>query len=248
MRKPFIAANWKLHKTVGETEAFIKEFLPKVKHVQDVEILIAPTYTSLAKAAELLKGSNVKLGGQNVYWEEKGAFTGEISPSLLADIGCSHAIIGHSERRQFFGETDETVNKRIKATLQGGLEVIFCIGETIDEREAGKTLDVLKTQLDGGLKDIADIKKITIAYEPVWAIGTGKTATPEIANDAHTFIRGWLKEKYSADGEAVRIQYGGSVKPGNVKELMSQSEIDGALVGGASLEAESFSQIALFNS
>jgi triosephosphate isomerase len=247
MRKPFIAANWKLQKTTGETEAFINAFVPKVKDVDDIEILIAPPFTSLAKAAELLKGTNVKLGGQNVYWEEKGAFTGEIAPSMLLDIGCSHGIIGHSERRQYFGETDETVNKRIKAARQSGLEVIFCIGETLEEREAGKTLEVLKTQLDGGLHDVTDINGITIAYEPVWAIGTGKTATPEIANEAHTFIRGWLKEKYGADGEAVRIQYGGSVKPSNVKELMSQSEIDGALVGGASLDPESFSQIVLYN-
>lgn len=247
MRKPFIAANWKLQKTVGETEAFINTFLPLVKDVSDVEILLAPPFTSLAKAAELLKGTNVELGGQNVYWEEKGAFTGEIAPSMLLDIGCSHAIIGHSERRQYFGETDETVNKRIKAARQSGLEVIFCVGETNEERESNKTLDVLKTQLDGGLQDIADINGITIAYEPVWAIGTGKTATPEIADDAHSFIRGWLKEKYSADGEAVRIQYGGSVKPGNVKELMGQSDIDGALVGGASLDPESFSKIVLFN-
>ncbi|RMD59452.1 MAG: triose-phosphate isomerase, partial [Nitrospirae bacterium] len=240
-----IAANWKMHKTIGETEEYIKSFLPMVKDVEDVEILLAPTYTSLMAASALLKDSNVKLGAQNMHWEDKGAYTGEISPIMLLDVGCSHVIIGHSERRQYFGETDETVNKRIAAAKKHGLGVIFCIGETIEEREAGKTYDVLKRQLSGGLKDL-DIKDITIAYEPVWAIGTGKTATPEMANEAHTFIRNWLKENYGKEGEEVRIQYGGSVKPGNVKELMEQPEIDGALVGGASLEPDSFAQIVKY--
>jgi triosephosphate isomerase len=242
MRKPFIAANWKMHKIVSETESFINAFLPKVKGVSDIDILLAPPYTSLAVAAKMLQGSNVLLGAQNLFWEPKGAYTGELSAAMIVDIGCSHVIIGHSERRQYFGETDETVNKRIGAARKSGLEVIFCIGETIGEREAGKTFEVLKTQLDGGLKGY-DLGGVTIAYEPVWAIGTGKTATPEIANEAHTFIRNWLKSHYGQDGDKVRIQYGGSVKPDNAKELMAQSEIDGALVGGASLEPDSFASI-----
>jgi triosephosphate isomerase len=245
MRIPFIAANWKMHKTIKETEDFINTFLPLVKNVNSVEILLAPTYTSLAAAAELLQGTNVKLGAQNLFWEDKGAYTGEISAPMIVDLGCSHVIIGHSERRQYFGETDETANKRIAAARKHKLEVIFCIGETIDEREAGKTNNILKRQLDGGLKGHT-LEGITIAYEPVWAIGTGKTATPQMANDAHTFIRNWLKSAYGNEGDKVRIQYGGSVKPDNVKELMAEAEIDGALVGGASLDPNSFAKIIKF--
>ena len=246
MRTPIIAANWKMHKTIAETEEFINQFLPLVRGAKKVEILIAPTYTSLAAAAKMLQGTNVKLGAQNMFWEDKGAYTGEISGPMLVDIGCSHVIIGHSERRQYFGETEETVNKRIAAAKKAGLEVIFCVGEVIEQREAGQTNNVLATQLSGGLKG-HDLNGITIAYEPVWAIGTGKTATPDMANETQTFIRNWMKDKYGADAEAVTIQYGGSVKPDNIKELMTQPEIDGALVGGASLQADSFSKLVLYH-
>ncbi|MBL7048179.1 MAG: triose-phosphate isomerase [Nitrospira sp.] len=241
MRRPFIAANWKMQKTIGETEAFINAFLPMVKDINDVDILIAPPYTSLETASRLLKGSNVFLAAQNVYLEEKGAFTGEISPDMLIAVGCTHVIIGHSERRQYFGETDETVNKKIKLARNKGLKVILCIGETLEERESGKTFDILDTQLKGSLKDLP-LDEITIAYEPVWAIGTGKTASDEQANEAHVHIRKWLAANKEG-AEKVRIQYGGSVKPDNVKGLMSQPEIDGALVGGAALQPESFSEL-----
>jgi len=242
MRKPYIAANWKMTKTIEETEEFINSFIPLVKDINDVDILIAPPFTALSAASRLLKGTNIKLGAQNVYLEEKGAYTGEISPRMLISAGCSTAIIGHSERRQYFDETDEIVNKKIKLARANNLEVILCIGESLEEREAGKTFEVLETQLAGSLKDLP-LDEITIAYEPIWAIGTGKTATKEQANEAHACVREWLrKNKEGAD--EVRIQYGGSVKPDNVDELMSQPEVDGALVGGASLEADSFSKIA----
>lgn len=230
-----------MQKTIGETEAFINAFLPMVKDINDVDILIAPPYTSLETASRLLKGSNVFLAAQNVYLEEKGAFTGEISPDMLIAVGCTHVIIGHSERRQYFGETDETVNKKIKLARNKGLKVILCIGETLEERESGKTFDILDTQLKGSLKDLP-LDEITIAYEPVWAIGTGKTASDEQANEAHVHIRKWLAANKEG-AEKVRIQYGGSVKPDNVKGLMSQPEIDGALVGGAALQPESFSEL-----
>ena len=229
-------------KTIEETEEFINSFIPLVKNINDVDILIAPPFTALSAASRLLKGTNIKLGAQNVYLEEKGAYTGEISPRMLISAGCSTAIIGHSERRQYFNETNEIVNKKIKLARANNLEVILCIGESLEEREAGKTFEVLETQLAGSLKDLT-LDEITIAYEPIWAIGTGKTATKEQANEAHSCVREWLrKNKEGAD--EIRIQYGGSVKPDNVDELMSQPEVDGALVGGASLEAESFSKIA----
>ena len=241
MRKPYIAANWKMTKTIEETEQFINAFIPLVKDINNVDILIAPPFTALSAASSLLKGTNIKLGSQNVYFEEKGAYTGEISPRMLISAGCSVAIIGHSERRQYFNETDEIVNKKIKLARANNLEVILCIGESLEEREAGKTFEVLEKQLAGSLNDIS-LDEITIAYEPIWAIGTGKTATKEQANEAHTCIREWLrKNKEGAD--EIRIQYGGSVKPDNVEELMSQPEVDGALVGGASLEADSFSKL-----
>ena len=228
-------------KTIEETEQFINSFIPLVKDIKDVDILIAPPFTALSAASSLLKGTNIKLGSQNVYFEEKGAYTGEISPRMLISAGCSVVIIGHSERRQYFNETDEVVNKKIKLARANNLEVILCIGESLEEREAGKTFEVLETQLAGSLKDLS-LDEITIAYEPIWAIGTGKTATKEQANEAHTCIREWLrKNKEGAD--EIRIQYGGSVKPDNVEELMSQTEVDGALVGGASLEADSFSKL-----
>ncbi len=244
MRRPVIAANWKMHKTTGETRDFITQFVPLVEDVQDVEIVIAPPFTSLAVAAKFLKGSNVKLAAQNLFWEEKGAFTGEISPIMLRDVECEYVIVGHSERRQYFGETDETVNKRVRAAHQAGLKVILCIGETLEERESGKTFDVLKTQLSGGLKEIDAPDMLVIAYEPVWAIGTGKTATPEQAQEAHQFIREQLSGIYGAqEAQKIRILYGGSVKPENVASLMSQEDVDGGLVGGASLKPDSFAEI-----
>jgi triosephosphate isomerase len=242
MRKPYIAANWKMNKTIEETGEFINSFLPLVKDVADVDILIAPPFVSLSTASKLLKNTNVQLGAQNVYFEEKGAFTGEISVSMLKSAGCACAIIGHSERRQYFKETDEIVNRKIKITRNSGLDVILCIGESLEQREENKTFDVLDGQLSGSLLDLS-LEGITIAYEPIWAIGTGKTATPDQANEAHTFIRDWLrKHKDGADG--TRIQYGGSVTPDNVEILMSQPEVDGALVGGASLKPDSFAALA----
>ncbi|HDH34552.1 MAG TPA: triose-phosphate isomerase [Nitrospirae bacterium] len=241
MRKPFIAANWKMNKTAEETEAFINSFLPMVKDVTDVDILLAPPFTSLSAAAKLLKGSNVILAAQNMHFEENGAYTGEISCEMLRSAGCTCVIIGHSERRQYFLETDEMVNKKIKTARKHGFDVILCIGESLEEREANKTFEVLDTQLSGSLNDIS-LEGITIAYEPIWAIGTGKTASKEQANEAHANIREWLrKNKEGADN--VRIQYGGSVKPDNIEDLMSEPEVDGALVGGAALKPDSFAGI-----
>jgi triosephosphate isomerase len=246
MRKPVIAANWKMHKTVAETGAFLDAFVPEVKGIDDAEIVIAPPFTALAAAGAKMAGTNVALAAQNVFYEEKGAYTGEIAPSMLTDLGCVYAIVGHSERRQYFGETDETANKRIKLALTHGLRVIFCIGETLEQREAGKTNEVLDGQLSGGLRDIP-IEQIVVAYEPVWAIGTGVTATTEQAQDAHEFVRGKLKKLYGEEKAAgVRILYGGSVKPDNVDELMACADVDGALVGGASLEPESFARLVKF--
>ncbi len=241
MRKPYIAANWKMNKTIEETEEFINSFLPLVKDVSDVDILIAPPFTSLGAASRLLKSSNVILAAQNIFYEEKGAYTGEISPGMLKSAGCSSVIIGHSERRQYFFETDDIVNKKIKIARKSSLDVILCIGESLGEREANKTFEVLDRQLAGSLKDMP-LDGITIAYEPIWAIGTGKTATKEQANEAHTYIREWLR-KYKEGADAVRIQYGGSVTPDNIESLMSQPEVDGALVGGASLKPDSFARL-----
>ena len=230
-----------MNKSVEETEAFINAFLPMVKDVTDVDILIAPPFTSIGAAAGLLNTSNVILAAQNVYHEEKGAYTGEISPGMLKSAGCTSVIIGHSERRQYFSETDEVVNKKIHTARNNGLDVILCIGESLKEREENRTFEVLDKQLTGSLKDLS-LNGITIAYEPIWAIGTGKTATKEQANEAHAYIREWLgKNKEGAD--TVRILYGGSVKPDNIEELMLQPEVDGALVGGASLEPESFAKL-----
>ena len=230
-----------MNKTAVETEEFINSFLPMVKNVTDVDIMLAPPYTSLSAAAILLKGSNVILAAQNIHFEENGAYTGEISAEMLRSAGCTCVIIGHSERRQYFLETDEIVNRKIKTARKHGFDVILCIGESLEEREANKTFEVLDKQLSGSLKDIP-LDGITIAYEPIWAIGTGKTATKEQANETHASIREWLrKNKEGADD--VRIQYGGSVKPDNIKDLMSEPEVDGALVGGAALKPDSFAGI-----
>lgn len=232
-----------MNKTIGETEAFINDFLPLVKDIDNVDILIAPPFTSLEAASGLLKGSGVILAGQNVYFEENGAYTGEVSVEMLKAAGCSSVIIGHSERRQYFSESDDIVNRKIRISINHGLDVILCIGESLEEREAGRTFEILDSQLSGSLKDLT-LNGVTIAYEPIWAIGTGKTATKEQANEAHAHIRGWLQK--NRDGAAeTRILYGGSVKPENIEALMSQPEVDGALVGGASLKPESFSKLVM---
>jgi triosephosphate isomerase len=241
MPRSLIAANWKMNKTSGEAEEFIQAFLPGVRDITDVDIVIAPPFTSLSAVSTLIRSTHVRLAAQNVSYEEKGAYTGEISPIMLLSSGCSFVIIGHSERRQYFSETDETINRKIKISRKNGLEVILCIGESLEEREGDKTYEVLERQLSGSLKDIP-LDGVTIAYEPVWAIGTGKTATPEQANEAHVFIREWLKKSKTAS-ENVRILYGGSVTPDNIEALISKPEINGALVGGASLKPDSFVKI-----
>lgn len=232
-----------MNKTIEETEEFIHSFLPLIKDVDDVDIIIAPPFTSLGVASSFLKDTNIRLAGQNVFYEEKGAFTGEIAPSMLISAGCSHVIIGHSERRQYFSETDEIVNKKVKNARKNGLEVILCIGETLKEREDGRTFDVIKRQLTGSLKDVS-LDGLTIAYEPVWAIGTGKTATPDQAEEVHSYIRDWLKG-YGDVSERIRILYGGSVTPDNIRSLMAEPDVDGALVGGASLKPDSFAKIII---
>lgn len=249
MRTPVIAGNWKLFKTTGEAAELINALKPAVAAAKKVEIVVAPVFTALATVAAAIKGSSIKLSAQNCYWEEEGAFTGEVSPKLLLDAGCSHVIIGHSERRQYFGETNATVNRKIKAAVKAGLTAIFCIGETLQQREADKTFSVIRTQIKGGLKDLdaSALEKVIIAYEPVWAIGTGKTATDEQAQEVHAFIRKLIAKLYDkAAADRIRILYGGSVKPENVKGLMGKPDIDGALVGGASLKADSFAAIVNF--
>lgn len=245
MRRPLIAANWKMNKTLEETKSFLNEFISLVKDVKDVDIVIAPPFTSLYLASSMLQNTNIFLSSQNLFYEEKGAYTGEISPIMLKDVGCSYVIVGHSERRQYFFETDEIINKKIRAGRLHNLKVIFCIGETLEERENQKTFDVLKRQLDNGLKDIS-CEDIVIAYEPVWAIGTGKTATPDQAQEAHKYIREHLFFKYGDKAKEMRILYGGSVTPENIDSLMACPDVDGALVGGASLKPDSFARIVKF--
>lgn len=248
MRKPIIAGNWKMHKTVAEGIAFIKEVAPKVEGT-DVEVLVCAPFTMLPALVEAAKGTHVKIGAQNMHYEDKGAFTGEISADMLLDIGVTHAIIGHSERRQFFAETDETVNLKAKKALSKGLTPVVCCGETLEEREAEKTKEICENQIVKAFEGITadDAQKVVVAYEPIWAIGTGKTASSEDANDVIAFIRTVLAKIYDdAVSEEIRIQYGGSVKPSNIEELMNQTDIDGALVGGASLEADSFVDLVNF--
>ncbi|NOR50332.1 MAG: triose-phosphate isomerase [Desulfuromonadales bacterium] len=249
MRKPMIAGNWKLHKTLEESSRLVAELIPDVADNRNVEIVVAPVYTSLGKVAETIAGSNIKLAAQNCYPEPQGAFTGEVSPGLLKDVGCHYVIIGHSERRQLFGETDQLINSKAHALIDAGLGVIFCIGETLEEREAEQMFDVLRRQIRLGLKNLSteQMVDVVVAYEPIWAIGTGKTATNEQAQEAHTFIRALLAELYSKQtAKGTRILYGGSVKPGNIDSLMGQPDVDGALVGGASLKAEDFARIVNF--
>lgn len=246
MRKPVIAGNWKLFKTSAEAVELVTELLPLVSGADNVEIVVAPVFTVLDRVSRIISGSNVKLSAQDCFWEAEGAFTGEVSPKMLLNAGCSHVIIGHSERRQYFGETDETVNKKLKAALASGLIVLFCIGETLAERESERTFEVLKRQIAGGLAGVpeTDLGKVIVAYEPVWAIGTGKTASDDQAQEAHAFIRGEIKSLYTVQAaERMRILYGGSVKPDNIAGLISRPDIDGALVGGASLKADSFAAL-----
>ncbi len=245
MRKPFIAANWKMNKTQSDTGEFLSKFVPEVKDIPDVDIAVAPPFTSLSAAAAKLDNTNIILTAQNVFYEEKGAYTGEISPLMLVDIGCKYAIVGHSERRQYFHETDDIVNRKIKAAKKAGLGVIVCIGESLDERESGKTFDILRRELEKGLDGVAPHNTV-IAYEPIWAIGTGKTASPGQAQDAHAYVREKLRVLYGNKADEFCIIYGGSVTPDNVDSLMSCGDVDGALVGGASLKVESFTRIVKF--
>ena len=249
MRRPLIAGNWKMHTTVRQARELASAVVQAASKVPDRDVMIAPPYTALAAAASVLSGTGVMLGAQNVHWEEKGAFTGEISAAMLKDVGCVMAIVGHSERRHVFGETDPMINKRATGALQSGLTPVLCIGETLEQRETGQTLEVLENQVRLGLAgvELNDGGQLVVAYEPVWAIGTGKTATEVQAQEAHGFIRNLLAGMYEKNIAAqVRILYGGSVKPDNIDILMKQDDIDGALVGGAALKAESFERIICF--
>ncbi len=243
MRKRIIAGNWKMNKTVGEAVQFAESLKASLQDGVGVEVVICPPFTDLTVVHTVIKDSPIALGGQNIFWEEKGAFTGEVSAAMLKSAGCDYVILGHSERRQFFHETDESVNKKIKRALQTGLLPIVCVGETLEERKSNRTEEVVASQVLGCLTGLtaADMEKIIIAYEPVWAIGTGVVATPQQAQDAHKFIRDLLARMYDEIvAEKVRIQYGGSMKPGNAGELLSQPDIDGGLIGGASLDVASF--------
>jgi len=249
MRKKVLAANWKMYKTPDETQSYFRDFLPLVAGHDRDEIVVCPPYTDVATALEAARGSNVSIGVQNVHWKADGAYTGEISAPMLLCLGVTHVIIGHSERRQYFGETDDTVNLRLKTALESGLSSICCVGEVLQEREAGLTDDVLRRQCVRAFHAISAKKaaKLIVAYEPVWAIGTGKTATPEMAAAAHAVIRSEATEVFGEEfAGQLRILYGGSVKPDNAASLMSQEEIDGALVGGASLDPKSFSAIVKY--
>jgi triosephosphate isomerase (TIM) len=249
MRTPVMAGNWKMYKTPAETTAFFEKFRPLVEKSEHCETVICPPFTNLGAAVDAARGSRIRIGAQNIAWAKEGAFTGEISGPMISAAGATHTLVGHSERRQYFAETDETVLKRTKAALEFGLTPIVCVGERLEEREGGKTEAVLAAQFLKGIAGLSESQfaKIVIAYEPVWAIGTGKTATPEIAADAHRAIRAQVRAKFGKEAaDAVRILYGGSVKPDNVRILMAQPEIDGVLVGGASLDAVGFASIVNF--
>lgn len=248
-RTPVMAGNWKMYKTPAETKAFFEKFLPLVETSAHCEVVICPPFPNLAAAAGAAKGSRVAIGAQNLYWAKDGAFTGEVSGPMLKSAGCSHVIVGHSERRQYFGETDETVLKRAQAALEHGLTPIVCVGETLTDREADRTARVLEAQFAGGIAGLTaeQFAKILVAYEPVWAIGTGKVATPEMAADAHRTLRALIEAKFgAAAAQSTRILYGGSVKPDNIQGLMAQPEIDGGLVGGASLDPQGFASVVNF--
>lgn len=246
MRRKIIAGNWKMYKTLSEAIELVNGLKRSLGDISEADIVVCPPYTALDNVSDLVNESNIDLGAQDAHWEKEGAFTGEVSVNMLKDIGCKYVIIGHSERRQYFGETNETVNKKTKAVLAAGLYPIVCVGETLAERESGKTFDVIKNHVQNGLKGLTkeEALKAVVAYEPVWAIGTGKTATPEQAQEVHAFIRKTLAELWDKETAAViRIQYGGSVKPDNAATLMAKEDIDGALVGGASLKVDSFTEI-----
>jgi triosephosphate isomerase len=246
MRTPFVAANWKMYKTIAETQAFFREFAPLAAGVDDVEIVVAPPFLAVPAAVEATRATRVGIAGQDLYWEREGAFTGEVSAGMLKEAGARYVIIGHSERRTKFGETDEHVNKKVHASVAGGLTPIVCVGETLEERERDQTLAVLDRQLKLGLAGLSadTVAALAVAYEPVWAIGTGRNATAAQAQDAHAHVRGRLREWFGTEaGDACRILYGGSVKPANTTELVHQADVDGALVGGASLDPKAFAEI-----
>lgn len=248
MRTPLIVGNWKMHGLLAEARDLAAKVCAGVEGLQTREVAVAPPFTALATVAEVLRGSRVSLAAQTMHWEERGAFTGEVSPLMLRDVGCRFVILGHSERRQYFGETNASVNRKVHAALAHGLTPIVCVGETLAQREAGNTLAVVTTQVQAALLGLepAAIQACVVAYEPVWAIGTGRVATPQQAQEVHSWIRNLIREQAGAVASGVRILYGGSVKPENIDELMQQEDVDGALVGGASLQAESFVRIARF--
>jgi len=249
MSLPLIAGNWKMHMTISQAESLVFAIREAIKGVNNVEVAIAPPFTALRHINYLLAETSIRLCGQDVFWEKNGAYTGEVSPEMLKDVGCKYVIIGHSERRQYFNETDESVNKKVLASLKEGLQPILCVGETLEQRENNKTLSIVRKQVEEGLKNISRglMKDVTIAYEPVWAIGTGKTATSEQAEEVHNSIREFLYEMFNLEAvKETRIIYGGSVKPDNIDSLMAQPNIDGALVGVASLKPEAFSRIVRF--
>ncbi len=246
MRRPMIAGNWKMYKDLTEAVELTNGIKRGVYRIDNVDIVVCPPFTNLGEVSEMVLNSEVALGAQNCHWEKEGAYTGEVSVGMLKSVGCRYVIIGHSERRKYFGETDETVNKKLKASLAGGLIPIVCVGETLEEREASRTIEVVKTQVVGGLKGLGEeaLEKLIIAYEPVWAIGTGKTATPEQAQEVHAMIRKLLADLYSKEfSSSIRVLYGGSVKPDNIEELMKAEDIDGGLIGGASLKADGFADM-----
>jgi len=248
VRKPILVANWKMHMTAAEAVAYAEAFVPLVAGAEGVDVALAPPFTALDRLARALAGSPVALAAQNVNPEPKGAFTGEIAPGMLAELGCRYAIVGHSERRTYYGESNAYVANKASALFAAGIVPIVCVGESLEERESGRTIEVVGSQLEGSLALVPDARaaELVIAYEPIWAIGTGRTATPETAQQVHAFVRERLRARFGATGDRIRIQYGGSVKPENVDELMAQPDIDGALVGGASLDPAAFSRIVRF--
>jgi triosephosphate isomerase len=247
MRTPLIAGNWKMNKKPSEAKEFALQLKQSLDAKANVEVLICPPFTALTEVAQIIKGSEIKLGAQNMHWETKGAYTGEISGEFLLDLGCQYVILGHSERRQLFSETDEIINKKLITALKLGLRPVFCIGEQLSERESNQTFDIIKKQLNNGLKNVTKIENIVIAYEPIWAIGTGRTATPEQAKEVHSYIRENIAQKFGQESiNNLRIVYGGSVTPENIDSLMAQEGIDGVLVGGASLKLESILRIIDF--
>ncbi len=250
MRRPFIAGNWKMNKVNAAASELAISLKDKIADLDGVDVLVCPPFTALNCVLEAIKGSKIALGAQNIYWQKEGAFTGEVSAQMIKSAGCEYVIIGHSERRKYFSESNQEINKKIKAALAADILPIVCVGETLEEREQAREEEVVRSQLQEGFDSLAeqDLEKITVAYEPVWAIGTGKTATTDQAEQMHAFIREWFRQAYSSKAaENLRILYGGSVKPGNIKGLIGQSNIDGALVGGASLDPETFGEIIKFS-